>query len=238
MEAAGYTTVTRQIGLLREMQIIANNIANASTTGFRQEGLIFSEYVADTQNGPSLSMASGNIRNTSFQQGALTATGARLDFAIEGDGFFLVQTPGGERLTRAGNFTTNAVGELVTLDGNRVLDSGGAPIFIPPDSGTLGMAADGTISADGRPLGQIGVVRPAQESELSREGGVLFRAKGPIEPAPEARIVQGYLEASNVDPILQVSRMIEVQRGYELGQSFLDAEDKRVREAMRAMTRA
>jgi len=237
MEAAGYTTLTRQNGLLREMQIVANNIANASTTGFKQQGLIFSEYVQRTNGGPSLSMASGNMRRTSLAQGALERTGAPLDLAIEGDGFFLVETPRGARLTRAGNFTTNAVGELVTSDGYRVLDPGGAPVFVPPDAGAIGVAADGTISANGRPLAQLGAVRPAEGTTLSREGGVLFRADGTLEPAPEARIVQGYLEGSNVDPVLQVARMVEVQRAYELGQSFLDAENERVREALRSMTR-
>ena len=238
MEAAGYTTLTRQAGLLREMRLIANNVANASTTGFRQEGVIFSEYVVRAGDGPSLSMANGNIGNTSFQQGALTATGGALDFAIKGDGFFLVETPRGERLTRAGTFTTNAVGDLITVDGNRVLDTGGAPIFIPPDAGEIGAAADGTLSANGRPLGQIGAVRPAGETELIREGGVIFRADGPLEAAPESQIVRGYLENANVDPVLQIARMIEVQRAYELGQNFLDAENERVRSALRSMTRA
>jgi flagellar basal-body rod protein FlgF len=238
MEAAGYTTLTRQTGLLREMQVIANNIANAATTGYKQQGLIFSEHVVRTQAGPSLSMASGNVRDTSLAQGALDRTGAPLDLAIEGEGFFPVETPRGDRLTRAGNFATNAQGELVTHDGHRVLDAGGAPVFIPPDAGELGVAADGTLSADGRPLARLGIVRPAGDADLVREGGVLFRTEGALEPVPEARIVQGHLENANVDPVLQVARMVEVQRAYELGQSFLDAENERTREALRALTRS
>ena len=89
MESA-YTTLTRQSGLMREMRVIANNIANSATTGFRQEGVIFSEYVSGAGNGPSVSMALGNVRNTSMQQGTLTSTGGRFDFAIEGDGFFQI----------------------------------------------------------------------------------------------------------------------------------------------------
>ncbi|WP_397541807.1 flagellar hook-basal body complex protein [Roseovarius salis] len=237
MEAAGYTTLTRQNGLLREIQIIANNIANASTTGFRAEGLIFSEHVVRTEGGPSLSMATGNVRRTSLAQGALDPTGGRLDFAIEGDGFFWIDTPRGERLTRAGNFTTNNVGELVTHDGHRVLDVGGAPVFIPPSAVRLGVASDGTLSADDQPLAQLGTVRPADGATLTREGGVLFRTDGALEPAQDARIVHRHLESANVDPVLQVARMVEVQRAYELGQSFLDAENERVREALRSVTR-
>lgn len=237
MGALSYTTLTRQTGLLTEMQVLANNIANASTTGYRQEGVIFSEYVRRAGNGPSLSMAHASVRNVSLEQGALTKTGGRLDLAIEGPGFFLVETAAGERLTRAGSLAVSATGDLVTPDGHRVLDGGGAPIFVPPDAPDFSVAADGTISAAGQPLGQIGLVRPADPTDLVREGGTLFRAAGGIEPAAEGRIVQGFLENANVDPILQVARMIEVQRAYELGQSFLDADNERLREAIQALTR-
>jgi flagellar basal-body rod protein FlgF len=234
MDPSGYTTLTRQSGLMREIQMIAHNISNANTTGFRQEGMIFSEFVVGTENGPSLSMASGNVRNTSLSQGTLTRTGGQLDFAIEGDGFFLVDTPDGERITRAGSFALSAQGDLVTLTGHNVLDAGGAPVFIPPDATKIDVAVDGTISTNGRPLGQLGIVQPVDRNALVREGGVLFRADTPLEPAESSRVVQGHLESSNVDPILQFARMIEVQRAYEMGQSFLDTENQRVRDAIRA----
>lgn len=237
METAGYTTLTRQAGLLREMQVVANNIANSATTGYRQEGLIFSEYVKRVQDGPSLSMATANVRNTSSLQGGLAQTGGRLDFAIEGDGFFLIETPAGQRLTRAGSFALSAEGDLVTQDGFRVLDTGGAPVFVPPDATDLSVAADGTMSANGRPLTQIGLVQPADPLDLIREDGVMFRTESQIEPALNGKLRQGFLEGANVDPIGQITRMIEVQRAYEMGQSFLDAENERVREAMKTFTR-
>ncbi len=232
MENAGYTTLTRQSGLMREMQVVANNIANAATTGYRQEGLIFSEHVARMEAGPSLSMATANVRNTSMLQGALTQTGGTLDLAIEGDGFFLVETPAGERLTRAGSFAVSAEGDLVTNDGFRVLDAGGAPVFVPPDAASLNVSPDGTVSDDGRPLAQIGLVQPLDRAGLLREDGVMFRSDAGYEPAEGGRILQGFLEGANVDPIGQMARMIEVQRAYEMGQSFLDSEDKRIRTAM------
>lgn len=237
METAGYTTLTRQAGLLREMQVVANNIANSATTGYRQEGLIFSEHVKRVQDGPSVSMATANVRNTSMVQGGLAQTGGRLDFAIEGDGFFLIETPAGQRLTRAGGFALSAQGDLVTHDGFRVLDAGGAPVFIPPDATDLNVAADGTMSANGRPLTQIGLVQPANPLDLIREDGVMFRTDSQIEPAVTGKLRQGFLERANVDPINQITRMIEVQRAYEMGQSFLDAENERVRDAMKTFTR-
>ncbi|SDF09255.1 flagellar hook-basal body complex protein [Sulfitobacter delicatus] len=234
MDNAGYTTLTRQSGLAREMQIVANNIANAATTGYRAEGLIFSEYVKPVEGGASLSMGQGNVRNTSFDQGALTQTGGSFDFAIEGDGYFLVETPAGERLTRAGAFSPSAVGDLVTYDGFRVLDTGGAPVFVPPGA-AVSVGSDGTVSADGAPLGQIGIVRPLDPLNMVREDGVMFRADAGHEPSDTARLMQGFVENSNVSAISQLSRMVEVQRAYELGQSFLTSEDERVRGALKAL---
>ncbi|MFQ6550775.1 flagellar hook-basal body complex protein [Aestuariibius insulae] len=236
MENAGYTTLTRQSGLLSEMRIVANNIANASTTGFRQEGIVFSEYIRELgSDDASLSMASAQARNTSLLQGGLSQTGSAFDLAIEGAGFFQIETPEGPRLTRDGHFTPNEVGDLVTDTGQRVLDAGGAPVFVPPGLGAIGISADGTVSAGGRPIGQIGLVLPAEGADLIREEGTRFRVEGEVAPAEEGRILQGFLEGSNVNPLLQVSRMIEVQRAYELGQSFLDKEDERIRSILRVL---
>lgn len=223
---------------MREMQVVANNIANAATVGYRQEGVIFSEYVQRVENAPSLSMGQGNVRQTVFDQGALQETGGTFDLAIEGDGFFLIATAEGERLTRAGGFSPNAVGDLVNFDGQPVLDVGGAPVFVPPDAASIVISPDGTISADGNLVGQIGVVMPIAPDDMVREGGVMFRADAGIEPAENARVMQGFVEASNVDPIGQIARMIEIQRAYEMGQNFLDSEDDRVRRAMDAMIKS
>lgn len=236
MENSGYTTITRQSGLMKEMRVVANNIANTATSGFRQEGVIFSEYVKSVDGASSLSMGQADARNTSFAQGALTQTGGQFDFAIEGDGFFLVETPLGERLTRAGAFSPNADGDLVTPDGFRVLDAGGAPVFIPPGAADIAVSSDGTISTNGDPVGQLGLVQPLNPQGLIREDGVMFRADEGYEPAEQGRILQSFVENSNVNPILQLTRMIEVQRAYELGASFVEAEDERVRQAMRSIS--
>ncbi|APX13977.1 flagellar hook-basal body complex protein [Tateyamaria omphalii] len=238
MDSTGYIALSRQSGLMREMQIVANNIANSATTGYRQEGLVFSEHVQGIQGGPSLSMGHGNVRHTSFVQGTLTQTGGTFDFAIEGDGFFLIQTPEGERVTRAGSFSPNAQGDLVTPDGYAVLDAGGAPVFIPSGAKSLSVSPDGSISADGAFVGQIGLVQPVDPATLTREGGVLFRSDDGFEPSETARMLQGFVEDSNVDPIGQLARMIEIQRAYEMGQNFLNSEDERVRRAMDAMLKS
>ena len=138
MDAAGYTTLTRQAGLMREMQVVANNIANISTNGFRREGMIFSEYIVATDDGPSLSMANGTARHVDLGQAGLSQTGGSFDFGIQGDGFFLVETPQGQQLTRSGSFTPNDAGELVTNDGHRLLDQGGCPGVCAARCGTGG----------------------------------------------------------------------------------------------------
>lgn len=234
MENSFYTTLTRQVGLLREMQTVANNIANLSTTGFRAEGVVFAEHVRSLGPGQdSVSMAHAIGRHVHNSQGALTQTGSPFDLAIEGEGYFLIETAEGERLTRAGHFVTDGNGELVTPDGYRLLDAGGAPVFVPPDTASVTIATDGTLSADGAPQTVIGLWQPNDPLDLQHRSGVLFEAPAGVQPMLEYSVFQGFLEDSNVNPVAQIARMIEVQRAYELGQNFLDQEDERQRSFLR-----
>lgn len=237
MDNAGYTTLTRQSGLLAEMRAVANNIANASTTGFRREGLIFSEFVQALAPGdPSLSMATANVRDTRLDQAQLTQTGGTFDLAIEGEGFFMIEGPDGAMLTRAGAFTPSPAGELVTLDGYRLLDGGGAPVFVPADTAAIAIAPDGTLSADGQPLAEIGLWLPDDPNDMRHRDGVRFDVPGGAQPAIEGgAILQGFLEGSNVDPIGELARMIEIQRAYEQGQAFLERDDERIRAVIQAL---
>ena len=232
-----YPSLTRQAGLVRELDTIAQNIANASTTGYRAEGLIFSEYVTRS-NGPAPSISMGHAigRMTSQAQGGLEMTGGTYDLAVEGEGYFQVEGEDGEPLlTRAGHFTPDAFGTLMTPDGRPVLDLGGAPIQIPPGPGTLHVAPDGTLSKAGQPFGQIGLVTPDDPVGTTHAHGTRFRHEGALIPVESPRVMQGFLEASNVSPILEVARMIEVQNAYGAGQSILDREDERMRAMMRIM---
>ncbi len=230
MSNSVYTALTRQSGLMREMQVVANNIANSATTGFRAEGLIFAEHIKSlgVERG-SVSMASAEGRRTDHLQGTISKTGGAFDLAIEGDGFFQVQTASGPQLTRAGSFIPSADGLLVTPQGYPLLDLGEAPVFVPNDVRSIAISPDGTISADGNTIGQIGLVQPLDANDLARQDGVRFSTTAGVEPADSARILQGFLESSNVDPVSEITRMIEVQRAYEMGQSFLEREDQRLR---------
>jgi flagellar basal-body rod protein FlgF len=233
MDLAGYVALTRVSGLARELQSVANNIANLSTTGYRREGVVFAEMVeALPTEGGSVAMTAARARFTDEIQGALVETGGTLDLAIEGDGYFTVMTPEGERLTRAGAFTRNADGEIVNMDGHRLLDEGGGAILVPFEARSIGLAADGTLSVDGAPVARVGLVRVEDPTRLFREAGVLFRADTDTVPVEDGRIVQGFLEQSNVNAVAEMARMIEVQRAYEYGQKLMDQEDERIRKVV------
>lgn len=236
MDLASYVALTRQSGLARELQSVANNIANLSTTGYRREGVVFAEMVqALHAEGGSVAMTEARGRYTDALQGALTETGDTLDLAIEGEGFFTVLTPNGERLTRAGAFTRNADGEVVSMDGHRLLDEGGGAIVIPFEARSIGVAADGTLSADGAPVARVGLVTTEDQTKLFREAGVLFRADADTIPVEDGRVLQGFLEQSNVNAVAEMARMIQVQRAYESGQKLMDQEDERIRLAVRIL---
>ncbi|WP_306754460.1 flagellar hook-basal body complex protein [Paracoccus actinidiae] len=238
MDNAIYASLTRQAGLMAEMRVVANNIANANTTGFRREGVIFAEHLsALDRNGDTLSMAHARGRTLDLDQGVLTQTNGNFDLAIEGEGFFLVETPDGTRLTRAGAFLPSAEGEVMTAEGFRLLDEGMAPIIVPAGASGVAIGADGTLSANGVVFGKIGVFNAPDDAQLTHQGGTAFTTDSPPEPVDDARIRQGFLEESNVDSVFEITRMIEVQRAYELGQSFLDREDQRIRSAITGMTR-
>lgn len=242
MDNAIYATLSRQSGLMNEMRVVANNIANANTTGFRREGVIFAEHLAalgqsGDRYGDTLSMAHARGRLTDLRQGVLTQTNGNLDLAIEGEGFFMVETPEGMRLTRAGSFLASPEGELMTADGHRLMDEGQAPIILPADASTVSTGADGTMSANGLPFARVGIFAMPDTISLMQQGGTGFAFEGDPEPVEAPSVRQGFLEESNVDTVFEITRMIEVQRAYELGQSFLDREDQRIRNAITAMTR-
>ena len=230
METAGYVTLSRQTGLWKEMQVVANNVANLSTAGFRREGVVFTEMLEALPNeGGGVAMAAARARFSDPSQGAMNQTGNPMDLAIQGRGYFMVETPEGNRLTRAGAFALNTEGEMVNPDGLRLLDVGGAPIFIPPDAANVSVAQDGTVSADGNPLAQVGIYEVQDDAALSRQHGTLFDP-GEDEPLAieNAVVLQGFIEGSNVSPVTEMARMIEVQRTYEMGMKFLENEHERI----------
>lgn len=234
MSNAIYASLARQQGLMQEMQMVANNLANASTTGYKSDRAIFAELVMSAgREAPSLSMGTLAGHSTTGEQGALKITGGRFDFAIQGEGYFVIETPQGPRLTRAGHFQLSPQGMLVDGQGNAVLGAGGNQINIPETATDFSVGPDGTISANGEIIDRIGVA--SVEGEPIRESNTYFNAPDGYTNLEEPNVVQGALEQSNVSPVLEVARMIEVQRAYEAGQSVLEREDERISQLITAL---
>jgi len=228
MPISVYATLGRQEGLMREMEVVASNLANSSTVGYKSDRAIFSEFiVSGGRNDPSVSMGGLGAHAFDLTQSSLAFTGSNFDIALQGEGYFLVRTEAGDRLTRAGHLQISADNQLIDSNGNAILEAGGNPITMPPTMQQLSIGNDGSISAD------IGIVLP--NDQLLRDSNTYFSAPDGFAPTQDATIIQGALEQSNVSPVLEVSRMIEVQRAYEAGQTMLEREDKRLSQVITAL---
>lgn len=207
------------------LEVQANNIANASTAGFKAERLIYSTFEAaskGTSDKQSLIAGVGTASGTDFKAGSIQQTGRSMDIAIEGDAFLQIQTPKGVRYTRVGNLTQNTVGQLVTKNGDLVV-GGGGPITVPPE-GKLTIAANGDLTSDDKPIEKLKLVRfnnPA--TALIKDGDSLFMATGAEAPqeSTSSKVVQGVLENSNVDPVTEMVAMINNSREFESLQKSL-----------------
>jgi len=246
MENPAYIALSRQMVLSRQLDIIANNLANANTASYKREDLAFVEYLVkpDAAGNPTFVRADGKvamvqdlgmIRDTG--QGPMTETGAPLDMAISGEGYFVVQTPEGPRYTRLGRFQIDADGRLVTGEGHVVQGTGG-PIFVPPDDGEVKVARDGTISTAGGPIGRLEVVRFEDDQNLTHAGSGLYIAKDLPQPATDVEIIQGMVEESNVQPVLELTRMIAVLRNFQAAQKMIDAQDDMQRRVINTVVAA
>jgi len=215
-----YVGLSRQMVLRREMDVIANNIANSDTTGFKVESLMVrteAQAPARMIDGPQpvkFVLDDGVARD--FSQGSMRQTGGTFDLALEGKGFFKVETSVGDRYTRDGRFTISAEGKLVTQAGDTVAGDGGE-IIIDPTKGPVTIAGDGTISQGAERVGKVAVFAFDDRSVLAKDRDNLLKNTSNAEPVADtaSQVRQGMLEGSNVNPILQVTRMIEVSRAYE-----------------------
>jgi flagellar basal-body rod protein FlgF len=228
MDNALYVGLSRQLTLRRELDVVANNIANANTTGFKVEDLMVrteQAKPAKTLDGGApvkFVLDSGVARD--FTQGPMAKTGGDFDLAIEGQGFFRVQTAAGDRYTRDGRFTTNPEGQLVTQGGHPVLDEGGGPLNIDPTLGPVSIGKDGIVTQGAIRVGRIAVVRPDNLASMAKDGDNLYRntTNANLQPAPDAVVHQGMLESSNVQSVIEITKLIQVQRAYESVSRMMD----------------
>lgn len=242
MDNAAYVGLSQQMALRRRLDVIANNVANADTAGFKVEQLLTNEDPARptfTQGlrAPADFVQAGEVARD-FGQGGFTRTGNPLDVAIEGDAFLTVRTAQGERYTRDGRLQLDGQGRLTTSTGDPVLASGAEIIFPLEGEGPVAIAADGSISRGELQLGRIDLVRFDDRRALRKEGDNLFAADGPARPAPDARLRQGMVEQSNVQPVLEITQLIEVSRAYERVTRMVDSTEDLSRRAVERLGRA
>lgn len=227
MDNAMYVGLSRQMTLRRELDIAANNIANADTAGFKLEDLMTRADPERRAQSAAFStpvtfvMDDGVARD--FRQGALRQTGGPFDLAIDGQGFFKVATAAGERYTRDGRFKLDSAGKLVTQDGDAVQGDGG-DIVIDPLKGAVSISESGIVSQEGQRVAQIAVVRFDSLAALEKDGNNLYRNASNLtaQPSTDAKLRQGMLEGSNVTPVVQITHLIEVTRAYETITSMMN----------------
>ena len=249
-----YTAATGMITETKRTDTIANNLANANTTGFKRDDAVTSDFEPmlirriNDMSGPkditefkgfSLGRKAPVVGElglgsqvadiaTDHSQGSLQSTGNQLDFAVEGEGYFRVATPRGERYTRDGNFYRDARSHLVTVNGNEVLDNAGRPIIIPEEAADFLVSPEGSITANGIQVAILGLVSfPGGDASMVKEGNSLYRPADPAQRPQQAAgsIQQGALERSNTEIVSEMVNLIANYRAYEANSKAVVTQD-------------
>ncbi|HEY2069364.1 MAG TPA: flagellar basal-body rod protein FlgF [Rhizomicrobium sp.] len=231
-------SLSHQLAAYRSMDVIADNLANADTPAFKRETPTFQEYVQQVQPGEgdtggaqtiSFVKDAGNVRDLS--QGHATTTNAPLDLAVNGKGYFTVSTANGMRYTRNGHFTMDAAGRVVTQAGDPLQGDGG-DITVAPEDGDIHIAEDGTVSGLKGQIGKVKLVNFDDESAMTKQGSSLYATSQDPKDVEAPSIHQGMLESSNVQPVLEISHMIEVMRAYQATSNLTQSQEDLMRNAI------
>jgi len=231
VENTSYVGISGQLSLARRLETIANNMANVNTPGFRAEALKFSTLVspqAETQ-GSRVQFSSTGKSYISLERGQLMQTGNALDVAVKGESYLALQTPAGLVYTRDGRMQMTAEGGLVSVQGYPVLDSGGAPITLEPQSGLPRISEDGNIYQNNVQVGALGLFQFQPGSHLiygPNSSLIPDRAPIPVIDDPQNGVVQGYIESSNVNGVIEMTRLIDVSRAFERVESMLRSQNE------------
>ncbi|WP_135467394.1 flagellar basal-body rod protein FlgF [Crenalkalicoccus roseus] len=243
MDTPGYVILSRLGAQLRATQVLANNVANADTPGFRAERAIFVQHLErhrDLAAPPGQREVAYALDRATWRDmapGAVSVTGNPLDVAIQGEGFFAVETPRGERYTRAGRFALDAERRLVDAEGHPVLDARGMPIAFAINDSRIEIRGDGTVRTENGAVGQLRVVRFADPQRLQAEGGRLFASDDPPEPVERPALVQGAVEGSNVSAVQEITRLTIELREFQFAAQFAEREGERLQTAVERILR-
>lgn len=236
MENAILVAVSHQDVLRRQLEVVANNLANMNDTGFKAERMMFAEHVANVRakasDRPVFVRDVATVRD--FSDGRLNGTGNALDVGLQGRGMFALGGGEGERYTRAGHFRLDAGGQIVTEQGLPVLSTTGQPIQVPAEDSSISIAGDGTVATETGIIGRLRVVDFANYQSLQGVGDAMFTTREAPQELAQPIVVQGALEAANVEPILELEKMIQVHRAYEQTRNLIDREDDRLLKMLQA----
>jgi flagellar basal-body rod protein FlgF len=233
----GYITLSRQMAMQRQMEVIANNLSNMSSTGYKSESVLFEEYLETTVDGDSISYVRDYGTSRDLSEGEFKSTENPMDVAITKGGYMKVQTDTGMYYTRNGNMRIDAVGQLVTDEGFPILDEGEQPIVLTPEDPTLTIAKDGTISNSEGPLTKLAIVSFENEQKLSPVGSGLYQTGEAEIPPLDISVLQGMLETSNVLPIKEITRMIDLSRSYQSTANLMQEDGDLTTEAIESLGR-
>jgi len=237
MENGLYVALSSQLALETRLNTIADNMANVNTVGFRATGVKFEDVVSGLgQNAVAFASAGETFIPT--QSGSLRETGNAFDFAIQGDAWFAIETPEGTVMTRDGRFSIRDTGELVTLQGYPVLDAGGAPIQLDAQGGPPEAGQDGSLRQNGALVAALGLFAFEPGKDFRRHGNSGLLASGtpqPIVDRQDVGVVQGYVEDSNVNPVREMMRLIQVQRTFEYVTQLVRDGDNALDQAIRSL---
>jgi flagellar basal-body rod protein FlgF len=244
MQSASLALLSDQQALQRALDVVANNVANASTTGYKREGIEFNTLLGKGKDNQSIKFVIDRATYRDNSTGPIQTTNNPLDLAIQGQGYFPVRAADGTtEYTRSGAFQINTQGQIVTLSGLPVLGDGGQPITIPDTTTEMNISGDGFVTArtdNGTALselGKIGVVKFDKDQELQAQGGGLYTTQQVSAPAIGSAIVQGGLEQSNVEPITEMTEMIRISRAYEQTTNLIGQENSRRDDAINKLAK-
>lgn len=237
MQSNIYVGLSAQLALQRRLDTVANNVANASTAGFRAEEMSFEELVSKSGQ-TAVSFVSQGRSHLSTEGGELTQTDNPLDIAVKGDAWLGIQTPTGTAYTRDGRMQMRDDGVLTNLAGDPYLDAGGTPIQLNPQGGPITINKAGTIEQDGNNLGAFGLYVMPQGANLTRAQGASVVSDQP--PVPEidflrTGVVQGYVEKSNVNPILEMTHLTTLQRSFDAVSNVLRETESSLQDSLKTL---
>lgn len=236
MDNTNYIALSRQMALWKQMDIVSNNMANMNTSGYKQDDAVFSSYMVQTKGAQGIGKVPlyftqdyGMYKD--FAEGTFQETGNTFDVALKGDAFFAVETDHGERYTKKGQFSLDADGKLVTNEGAIVLSENNEPFFFAPGEQEIFISKNGDVGTENGVMGRLKLVSFADNQKLLKVQGTMFEntAGNQMLLGDNGAVVnQGMVEKSNVEPVVEMTKMINLQRSYEYVQQMIDEEHERI----------